>query len=89
MKYRQSITFRKSFEGLPREIQRISIEKFSLFKDNLRHPSLRIHKLGGKTGIWAGHITKGYVFTFRYTTDENGDRICEALNIGKHDIYYM
>jgi mRNA-degrading endonuclease YafQ of YafQ-DinJ toxin-antitoxin module len=44
--------------------------------------------MGGKQEeIWEGHITEGCVFTFRYTEDENGNKVCEAVDIGTHAIY--
>jgi mRNA-degrading endonuclease RelE of RelBE toxin-antitoxin system len=87
MKYRMSNTFRSSFQRLPRDIQKVAVEKFKLFKENPYHPSLKTHKLGGSGGIIAGHITESYVFTFRVTRDDSGERICESLDIGKHVIY--
>ena len=40
----------------------------------------------GFPGIWEGHITLGYVFTFQ-RIEENGEVIFEFRKIGKHDIY--
>ncbi len=41
----------------------------------------------GKEEIWEGHITRGYVFTFRYNV-RNGETVIESLDIGKHDEIY-
>jgi len=89
MKFRMSPTFRKCLNGLPEEIREAAKEKFKLFRDNPYypyHPSLRIKPMKGFSGIWEGHITSGYVFTFQ-RNEENGEIIFEFRKIGKHDIY--
>lgn len=89
MKFRMSATFRKYLDGLPEEIREVAKEKFKLFRDNPSypyHPSLRIKPMKGFPGIWEGHITLGYVFTFQ-RIEENGEVIFEFRKIGKHDIY--
>lgn len=88
MKFRQSKTFRKSFVKLAPDLQELAKEKFGLFVVNPHHPSLKTKKMGGKTEeIWEGHITRGCVFTFRFVDSEDGDKICEAIDIGTHAIY--
>ena len=77
-------------DGLPKEIREIAKEKFRLFKDNPYypyHPSLRIKPMKGFSGVWEGHVTRGYVFTFHRIEDESGEIIFEFRKIGKHDIY--
>jgi mRNA-degrading endonuclease YafQ of YafQ-DinJ toxin-antitoxin module len=86
MKYRRTATFNRDFDRLPTDIQKRAIESFKQFKENPQHPSLRVHKLQGKRGVWAGHVTLAYVFTFRkIKTDDETEY--EFLNIGTHEIY--
>jgi mRNA-degrading endonuclease YafQ of YafQ-DinJ toxin-antitoxin module len=88
MKFRQSKTFRRSLARLHPDLQKQAKEKFKLFVSDQHHPSLKTKKMGGKQEeIWEGHITEGCVFTFRYTEDENGNKVCEAIDIGTHAIY--
>ena len=90
MKFRMSRTFRRCFDELPDETRKAAKEKFRFFQRNPYypyHPSLRIKPMKGFPGIWEGHITEGYVFTFHRLEDENGETIFEFRKIGKHDIY--
>jgi mRNA-degrading endonuclease RelE of RelBE toxin-antitoxin system len=87
MKHVTAARFWKSFNDLPIDIQKIAREKFALFSENPHHPSLRTKKREGNDEIWEGHISLGYVFTFRYAIREN-ERVIESLDIGKHDVVY-
>jgi len=87
MNYVTADRFWESFDNLPLEIQKIAREKFGFFIQNHRHPSLRTSRMQGKDGIWEGHITHGYVFTFRYST-RDGETVIESLDIGQHDVIY-
>jgi mRNA-degrading endonuclease RelE of RelBE toxin-antitoxin system len=87
MKHVTADRFWESFNYLPLEIQKVALNKFELFINNQRHPSLRTKKMEGKDGIFEGHITKGYVFTFRYNV-RDGESVIESLDIGKHDEVY-
>jgi mRNA interferase RelE/StbE len=88
MIYRRSINFREDFERLPPDIQDIARQKFRLFQDNPRHPSLRIKKMAGREDIWEGHITQAYVFTFQWLEDpQTGEAIAYFRRIGSHQIY--
>jgi mRNA-degrading endonuclease RelE of RelBE toxin-antitoxin system len=86
-----SPTFRRNLGQLPDEVREAAKEKFKFFKDNPfypYHPSLRIKQMKGYPGIWEGHVTRGYVFTFHKETDnETGEIIFVFRKIGKHDIY--
>ena len=89
MKYRKSPTFNKCLAELPEEIQKIAKEKFKLLKDNPNspyHPSLRIKPMKGFEGIWEGHISKEYVFTFNIIKEDK-EIVFVFRKIGKHAIY--
>ena len=89
MKFRMSRTFKRNLNALPADARKAAKEKFKLFKNNPSHPfhpSLRIKPMKGFSGVWEGHVTLGYVFTFQ-RTEENGEIIFEFRKIGKHDIY--
>ena len=86
MKFRQSKTFRRSFAKLHPSLKKIAKEKFKVFVTNPHHNSLKTKKMGGGD-IWEGHISEDCVFTFRYAQDENGNKVCEAIDIGTHEIY--
>jgi hypothetical protein len=52
------------------------------------HPSLRIRKMQGRPGIWEGHVTLQYVFTFHVEKDpDTSETIYVFRNIGSHEIY--
>ena len=73
--------FKVDYQRLPREIQRQTERKLSLFLQNPRHPSRQVRKLQrdptGKT--WYGRITRDYRFTFRI----DGEAYI-LLSVGKH-----
>ena len=50
------------------------------------HPSLRIRKMEGHPGIWEGHVTLDYVFTFHVENDPaTGETVFVFRNIGTYD----
>jgi len=74
------------------EIKERAREAFLRFQDGAEdppfHPSLRVRKMQGHPGIWEGHITLQYVFTFHIEYDpQTGEIIYVFRNIGIHDIY--
>lgn len=87
MKHVTADGFWASFNGLPISIQKEAQDKFALFIENPRHPSLRTKKMEGKDGIYEGHVTLGYVFTYRYNI-RDGEKVIESLDIGKHDVVF-
>lgn len=89
MKYERVARFKKDYKTLPGNIQDAARKAFLLFKQNPRHPSLRIKKMEGFEGIGEGHITLGYVFTFHWDTDPDSDEpVAVFRRIGKHDEVY-
>ncbi len=74
-------TFKKDFQGLPREIELIVQKKLELFVNDSRHPSLRVKKMEGLNNIWEGRINDNYRFTFQIDSDT-----CILRRIGSHNI---
>lgn len=91
MQFRRSQTFHDCFTRLPDDVKNQAKERFKLFKSNPYypyHPSLHIKPMRGWKGVWEGHISEGYVFTFHRENDpETGEIIIVFRKIGKHDIY--
>jgi len=91
MKFVQTKHFKKCFKQLPREVQEAAKSSFLQFKETPNypfHPSLLIKKMKGYKGIWEGHVTEGYVFTFHKGRDEEtGEIIYFFRKIGTHKIY--
>jgi len=76
--------FVKELKFLPKQIVKLAIKKEKIFKDNLLHPSLRLHELHGKfRGVWSISIAGNYRIIFERM--KNGDIL--FISIGKHDIY--
>ncbi|HVU11106.1 MAG TPA: hypothetical protein VHD90_07495 [Phototrophicaceae bacterium] len=64
MKYKWLPRFIDDYKGLPVNVREAAGKAFQLFKENPRHPSLRMKLMQPrKRGIWEGHATLGYVFT--------------------------
>ena len=63
----------------------VKIEKqLFLFKQNNKHPSLRLHKLtGDQTGIWSMSIDKNMRMLFIVIDDE-----AHFFDLGTHDEVY-
>jgi len=81
MKVFYSEAFKRDFQSLPKEIQKIAERKLKLFVKNLHHPSLRVKKMEGLQNIWEGSITKSYRFTFKIKNN-----ICILRRVGTHNI---
>ena len=81
MKYRRLPSFKRAFSRLPHEIQLKAGKAFLLFRENPKHPSLRIKRVRGVAGVWEGRIDIRYRFTFHYEDDTAVFR-----NIGPHNI---
>lgn len=84
MKIRFTRRFIRSYNKLPQSIQRLFDDKLYQFIDNWRHPSFRIHELGGTDGIWSASLNMSIRFTFQFE-EEDGTTICVLRNIGDHD----
>lgn len=83
-----SESFAQSIKRIARrqpEIILVLIEKILLFNKDINHPSLKLHKLGGKLkGHWAFSIDYDMRIIFRYTNDGN----ILFINVGNHDQVY-
>jgi mRNA-degrading endonuclease YafQ of YafQ-DinJ toxin-antitoxin module len=79
-----SSRFKKSFKKLPPKIQRKTISRIKLFKENPFDPRLRTHPLSGKEKeCWSFWIDYRYRIKFIFV-DENEVLF---LDIGTHNIY--
>lgn len=92
MKYRTVEPFWTAYARLPSEIRAKAESAFRLFQRGAEqppfHPSLRVRKMEGHPGIWEGHITLDYVFTFHIEADSaTGETIFVFRNVGTHGIY--
>lgn len=76
--------FAKQFRELPQKIQKKAVKTEKLFRSNTFHPSLRLHKLGGKLkGLWSISLDMKYRIVFKPL--ENG--VILFVSIGLHSIY--
>jgi len=83
-KIEYSLNFLKSTKKISGNIIKQVKQKETIFKQNPRHPSLRLHELHGKLkGVWSISINKNYRIIFEY--HKNGDVV--FISIGNHDIY--
>lgn len=64
-----SISFRRAYQQLPAEVQAKVDKQIRLFKNNPRHPSLKIHPLRGADGIWEAYVDIHYQFTLEIHED--------------------
>ncbi|NBD32534.1 MAG: hypothetical protein GVY17_06100 [Cyanobacteria bacterium] len=91
MRYRRTRQFKKCYKNLPQEVKEATRKSFKLFQQKPTppyHPSLRIKPMKGFKGIFEGHVTLDYVFTFHKETDpKSGETIIVFRMIGKHEIY--
>ncbi|EHQ87917.1 hypothetical protein DesyoDRAFT_0741 [Desulfosporosinus youngiae DSM 17734] len=76
--------FIRSYDKLPRNIQSLFNDKLHQFMDDWRHPSFRIHELGGTDKVWSASLNMSIRFTFRFEKDSNGIVVCVMRNIGDH-----
>ncbi len=73
--------FRKEYQKLPVNIQKVFNDKLTLLKNNISPPSLRIKRIQGTKERWEGSVTMKYRFTF-----EMQDQTIFFRMIGTHDI---
>lgn len=81
MKIEWSRTFSKEFHKLHAGLQKRFEEKFRLFIQNPRHPSLGVKKMAGTDNIWEARLTENYRWTFEPI--EEGIKL---RHIGTHKI---
>ena len=73
--------FKKEYQKLSQQVQKITNKKLKLFIENPQHPSLRVKKIKGSLNIWEASITMNYRFTFQIEKSE-----IILRNIGTHKI---
>jgi mRNA interferase RelE/StbE len=80
--------FKAEFLRLSKENQKLAIEKFKLFAQDMSHPSLRVKKMNGYDEVWEGHVSMEIVFTFTKVIDpDSAEETIWFLRIGTHEIY--
>jgi len=92
MKFRPVQSFWDAYATLPADVKEQARVAFRRFQEGAEsppfYPSLRIRKMQGHPGIWEGHVTLQYVFTFHIEQEsESGETIYVFRNIGTHEIY--
>lgn len=76
--------FKKQFNKLPNNFQKIAAKKLLLFENNSFHPSLNTHKLKGHlSSYWSFYVNDNYRIMFRFL--KNNEMI--YYDIDTHNIY--
>ena len=76
--------FIKQLKKLDLELQRRVVKTEQLFRQNILHPSLRLHRLRGKLiGYWSLTVTMDIRLIFK----QNESGAIVFVSVGKHDIY--
>ncbi len=73
---------RRDLQKLPPHIREAFYKKLALYLQNPRHPSLRVHQLQSKPGIFSLSLSRAYRATFFLKGDQ---LVVEA--VGTHEIY--
>jgi hypothetical protein len=77
--HRTTDRFWQRYWGLPKEVQALADKNFQLLKDNPRHPSLQLKKVGN---FWSARVGLAH----RVLAVEDGDDRVWVW-IGSHDEY--
>lgn len=76
--------FFRDFNKLPPELQDEVEERIELFRTDIKHPSLRLHKLKGKmAGGWSFSVNYKYRIVFCY----EDKKTAVLIAVGDHDVY--
>lgn len=76
--------FIEDFSELPEIIKKKAVKAEELFRNNMFHPSLRLHKLhGGLRDFWSISVDKKYRIIFKYVEKDT----VLWIGIGAHAIY--
>ena len=81
MRLTRTDPFKRSYQKLPKFIQKKTNRILLLLADDLRHPSIRAKKIQGAGDVWEGRIDKFHRFTFEIRDSE-----ILLRSIGSHDI---
>jgi hypothetical protein len=57
MRHFASRTFWQAYEGLPQNVRILADKNYALLKDNPRHPSLQLKKVGEFWSVVSGWVT--------------------------------
>ncbi|MGQ9555387.1 MAG: type II toxin-antitoxin system RelE family toxin [Anaerolineae bacterium] len=89
MRHIKTQRFKKAFAALPPAVKARALKAFTLFCQDMAHPSLGIERIAGYPGVWSGRISQKYRWTFHFEQDtETGERIYVHRVIGAHDDVY-
>ncbi len=76
--------FERSFNALPPDLQRLTVERVAWFAANPFDPRLKTHKLKGRLkGIWSFSITHAH--RVLVTFPKSG--VALLHDVGTHDVY--
>ena len=76
--------FEKQFKTLPNIAKKKALKTEKVFRENVFHPSLRLHKLKGKlNGLWSISIDRRYRIVFEVMEDG----VVLFVSVGIHTIY--
>ncbi len=76
--------FMEDFSGLSKAIQRRAVKAEKLFRNNMFHPSLRLHKLHGHlSNFWSISVDRKFRIIFRYVEKDT----VLFIGVGTHAIY--
>ena len=77
--HRTTDRFWQRYSSLPKDVQALADKNFQLLKDNPKHPSLQLKKVGG---FWSARVGLAHRVL---AIDDGDDRIW--VWIGSHDEY--
>lgn len=81
MKLRPTERFAQDYENLPERLQKQTDKALDFLLQNLRHPSLRAHRIRGTARYWEARVTREYRIIFTI----EGDTYV-LYGVGPHDI---
>lgn len=83
MKSRRRSDFKRLFDALPAEIQKLAIEKYRLFRENPNHPLLCVKRVQKTSGWEYPHLEYRLNREYRATCYVDGDTYVWVF-IGSH-----
>lgn len=73
-------TFRRDYGRLSKIVQQKVDRQVAMLAKDPRHPSLRVKKIRGTSGIWEARVDRGYRMTFAMRDD-----VIILRRVGAHD----
>ena len=80
MKIGRTARFKRAYQRLNPPKRRAVEKALSFLVNNIRHPSLRVKKMEGTTGIWEARASKSIRLSFEF----RGDTLI-LRNVGDHN----